>query len=144
MVRRFLLTTALAVFIPGLAPALTSAPIAVEIVGVRSASSVIELAVYDSAESFLEDGQSVATATFDASDGRVAGEVLGLPAGRYAIAVFHDENGNDEFDTNFIGLPTEGYGFSNGATVFLGPPAFDDAAFETGAEGARLTVNLSY
>ena len=44
----------------------------------------------------------------------------GLPAGRFAVAVFHDENDNGEIDTDFLGIPKEGYGFSRGATGMFG------------------------
>ncbi len=138
------MAAALAVSLPGLAPATMGAPVGIEIVGVRSASGNIEIAVYDSAESFLEDGLSIATATIRAADGVTIGELLGLPAGHYAIAVFHDENANNEFDTNFIGLPVEGYGFSNDAAVFLGPPEYEDAAVEITPDGVTLVVNLNY
>lgn len=138
------MATVLAVLLPTLAPATTGAPIGIEIVGVRSAAGNIEIAVYNSAESFLEDGQSIATATFRAADGVTNGELPGLPAGHYAIAVFHDENANNKFDTNFIGLPEEGYGFSNDAAVFLGPPDYEDAAVEIAPEGGVLVVNLNY
>lgn len=49
-----------------------------------------------------------------------------LKAGTYAIRYFHDENENGELDTGTFGIPTEGYGFSNDARGFMGPPSFDD------------------
>ena len=52
-----------------------------------------------------------------------------LPAGRYAVRLFHDTNNNGKMDTNIVGLPTEGYGFSNNAGRF-GPPSFDEAAIK--------------
>ena len=58
--------------------------------------------------------------------------------------MFHDENANNEFDTNFIGLPVEGYGFSNDAAVFLGPPDYEDAVVEITPEGETLVVKLNY
>ena len=48
-----------------------------------------------------------------------------------AIAIFHDKNSNKEFDT-FLAIPTEKYGFSNNAKVFLGPPKFEDASIFVG------------
>lgn len=52
-----------------------------------------------------------------------------LQMGKYAIAIYHDENNNGRFDT-FLGLPREKYGFSNDARVFLGPPKFSEASFD--------------
>ena len=36
-----------------------------------------------------------------------------LPAGVYAVSVFHDENMNQKLDKNFVGVPKEEYGASN-------------------------------
>lgn len=49
-----------------------------------------------------------------------------LPAGEYALRMFHDENGSGDMDTNILGIPTEPYAFSNNAGRF-GPPSFNDA-----------------
>jgi len=50
-----------------------------------------------------------------------------VPAGDYAISVFHDENGNEKIDTNIVGMPKEGFGFSNDAMGTFGPPSFEKA-----------------
>jgi uncharacterized protein (DUF2141 family) len=52
-----------------------------------------------------------------------------VPAGKYAIAVYHDENRNGEMEMNEKGFPLEGYGFSL-KSKFLGKPKFEQAAFE--------------
>ena len=36
-----------------------------------------------------------------------------LPPGEYAAVAFHDGNGNGKVDSNLVGVPTEGFGFSN-------------------------------
>jgi uncharacterized protein (DUF2141 family) len=53
----------------------------------------------------------------------------GLPAGNYAAAILHDENDDQKMNTNFFGLPKEGYGFSNNAMGSFGPPSFERASF---------------
>ena len=52
-----------------------------------------------------------------------------LEYGEYAIRVFHDENENEKIDTNFLGIPTERYGYSNDASSWFGPPSWDKAKF---------------
>ena len=52
-----------------------------------------------------------------------------VPEGRYAIAVYHDENLNGMLDTNEKGIPREGYGFSTKKN-FFGRPKFEQAAFD--------------
>lgn len=52
-----------------------------------------------------------------------------LKYGEYAIRVFQDQNENEKVDTNFLGIPTERYGYSNDASSWFGPPSWDRAKF---------------
>ena len=54
-----------------------------------------------------------------------------LEESNYAIAIFHDKNSNNKFDT-FFSIPKEKFGFSKNARVFLDPPKFEDASFFVG------------
>lgn len=68
-----------------------------------------------------------------------------VPAGEFAVAVLHDENGNLKMDTGFLGMPTEGYGFSRDARRPFGPPSFDDAKLRVApGETREITVHLDY
>lgn len=64
-----------------------------------------------------------------------------LAPGRYAVQVLHDANDNGKLDTNIVGMPTEGYGFSNNPNV-MRRAHFDEAAFELTAEGMTMTISL--
>ena len=64
--------------------------------------------------------------------------------GTYAVVVYHDENANVKFDKNWIGLPIEGYGISNNPTIFLVPPAFEEAKFEALAGPTVVPVEVHY
>ncbi len=60
----------------------------------------------------------------------------------YAVAIYHDENSNNKFDT-FFAIPQEKYGFSNNAPVYFGPPSFEDASFFVKDEGmTKIEINL--
>jgi uncharacterized protein (DUF2141 family) len=61
-----------------------------------------------------------------AKAGTVELRLRNVKPGSYAIAVFHDTNGNGKLDRNFIGLPSEPYGFSNDVGR-RGAPDFDAA-----------------
>ncbi|MEO8590991.1 MAG: DUF2141 domain-containing protein [Flavobacteriales bacterium] len=65
-----------------------------------------------------------------------------LTVGRYAIKAFHDVNDNGKLDTNWIGIPSEPYGFSNDAMGTFGPPSFEQAGFvvKTGANTVRFRM----
>lgn len=65
-----------------------------------------------------------------------------LPAGEYAIAVFHDKNGNGEMDRNFIGLPKEPYGFSNNARGTFGPPKWEKAKVSISEQNFALNIKI--
>ena len=68
----------------------------------------------------------------------------GLPRGAYAVAVIHDENGNNRLDTA-LGIPREGYGFSNDAAVRFGPPKFAAARFDlTATDANRQQIRMRY
>ena len=52
-----------------------------------------------------------------------------LEYGYYAIKVFHDENSNGKLDLNFLGIPTENYGYSNNVSAWFGQPDWEKAKF---------------
>ena len=66
-----------------------------------------------------------------------------LPAGRYGISVFHDADSDGELGTNFLGIPSEGYGFSNDPSATFGPPPWEEVAFDLAADTA-LELTLTY
>ena len=66
-----------------------------------------------------------------------------IPPGTYAIAVIH-ENMNGKLDTNWMGIPKEGYGFSNTTIDEFGAPAFSAASFRYDGQNLNLTIELKY
>ena len=90
------------------------------------------------------DGTTIAAQWRKAQAGTLEFVFGGLPAGRFAVAVFHDENGNEELDTNLLGIPREGYAFSRNARGFAGPPSFDAAAVEVAGERVSTSAALGY
>ena len=109
----------------------------------RSAEGIGRIAVFDQPDAFPR-GTEIAGQEVAAAQGSVTAVFDGLPPGRYAIAFYHDEDGNGEFDTNFVGLPLEGFGFSNDAPGVFGPPAFDDAAIEVSQGLSWASVRVRY
>lgn len=57
-----------------------------------------------------------------------------LPAGEYAISVFHDEDEDGELEKHLLGFPTEKYGFSNNPKITFSAPTFDRCSFELKTE----------
>ena len=67
-----------------------------------------------------------------------------IPPGTYALAVIHDENMNGKIDADWLGIPKEGYGFSNDVKALLGTPSFSAASFKYDGETLDLTISLNY
>ena len=89
--------------------------------------------------------QAKTTRRMNATKGDLKIVIHDLPAGEYAIASYHDENGNGKLDTNALGLPEEGYGFSNDARGMFGPPKFSEAVFEfDGKSDKVIAFSIQY
>ena len=135
---------AAALIVPAFASA---ADLVVRIEGLRSADGDIRVAVHRRAAGvdFPDSAGAVKAAMRPAGE---TGDLVfaGLPPGDYAIAAFHDEDCDGDLNTNLLGIPTEGYGFSNDARGMFGPPGFDAAAFTitAGKDRAAVTVKLGY
>lgn len=56
--------------------------------------------------------------------------ITNLPKGKYAISLYHDENSDKECNLNFLGIPQEGYGFSNNYKPLLSAPSFEDCVID--------------
>ena len=119
----------------------SAATVQVTIANVRSDKGVMQVAVCDEA-TYRKDCRLTATAPAHA--GSMTVDVPDVPSGTWAVLAYHDENGNKKLDTNFVGMPTEGYGFSNGAASRFGPPSFKEAAITVGEGNVPATVTLKY
>lgn len=53
-----------------------------------------------------------------------------LKPGKYGFRYFHDENNNSTMDKSMLGIPKEGFGFSNNAKGTFGPPSFEKWIFD--------------
>ena len=67
-----------------------------------------------------------------------------LKPGNYAVSVLHDENQNKDMDQGRLGIPKEGYGFSNNAMGVMGPPSFKKARFNVPDGDSSITIKMKY
>jgi uncharacterized protein (DUF2141 family) len=117
-----------------------------EIKGFRSDSGQAGCLLFSSRDGFPSKPEKSLRAVFVAIRAKTATcEFASVPAGTYAIAVFHDENGNGKMDRNFVGAPAEGHGASRDAKPgFMSPPSFVDASFAYTGGVLTLQVPLHY
>ncbi|MEW5704457.1 MAG: DUF2141 domain-containing protein [Pseudomonadota bacterium] len=112
---------------------------------IKNRSGIMRFALYDRAIGFPSyEGRFAHLDIAVPKEGVVEAVFADLAPGGYAVAVYHDANGNNKFDSSFFGLPLEGYGFSNNARGFLSAPGFSSAAVALGEEGRTIEIRLSY
>ena len=131
---------ATAVAISAVPPQATGAELEITVENVKSADGALRVGLYASEA----DYRRTAVRALEArpAPGRVAVRFGDLPAGDYAVAMYHDRNGNGKLDSNLIGIPTEPYGFS-GESATVGAPAWGKASIHLAPEGTAITVRLS-
>ena len=120
--------------------------IQVTVTDVRSGRGVVRACMTGNAKAFpkcrgVADAHS---AVVNAREGSVTLTFENVKPGRYAIALLHDENGNNRADRTLGMMPREGFGFSRDAKVRMGPPRFDDAVFDVDTTPRRMAIHMRY
>ena len=110
-------------------PNTTNQDIKIVIQGVRSGKGKIVLAVFKDQEGF-KNKKPIKRLVLNKSEFEGNEIILSLDTGIYGISVLDDENDNNKMDYNFLGIPKEGFGFSNYYHEGLSKPHFDKFKFE--------------
>ncbi len=110
---------------------------------VRSGEGQVKLMLFDREEGFRKEDKARQVLALPAAPGTVKGLFPNLPAGRYAVIAYHDENGNGKLDLRFGMFPIEGHGLSNNPKL-SGPPKFKDAVFEVTETNHQADIRLDY
>lgn len=108
--------------------------LSVQVNNVPSGHGSVKVAVYDSDDSFLSFDQVLRSDSVNADTGSVVLHISDLPAGEYALAIFHDENDNGKLDTNWLGIPREKVAFSKAKMKTFGPPKFKECSFKMSSD----------
>lgn len=122
-----------------------AAKLQVEITGVRNDRGVLLISLYNQEEGFPDNpSRSISKRMLKSAAGKVITEWSELAAGSHAIAVLHDENSDGKMNTNLIGIPIEGFGFSNNKLGLAGPPSFQRASIELKRGFNKTIIKLRY
>ena len=133
--------------IPAIAFSQSSCPgIHVKILNIKNSTGTIACALFESPDGFPAEYLHAATniMVIRIRDKQARCDFEAIAPGTYALAVVHDENMNGKLDTNWLGVPTEGYGFSNDAKTLIGPPSFSAASLPYDGQNLDLTISLHY
>jgi len=123
-------------------PAFAQQQLEVVVKNVKDATGQVRVGLFKDDKTFLKDAWMGKVVKAQAGEVKVIFE--NVPAGTYAISIVHDANENGEMDSNFFGMPKEGFGFSNDAMGTFGPPDFAKASFELGTDKKNLSISLRY
>jgi len=140
---RGLLALALLLLIAGPGGAL-AAELTITVENIRSDQGQIRISVYGSEAEWPDKPAKDMGQAKPAQVGSVVFK-YDLPPGVYAVNAFHDEKDTGKFATNFLGMPLEGYGFSNDVRPnLLSAPSFYKAAFTLLPVGGVIHFKLVY
>jgi uncharacterized protein (DUF2141 family) len=117
----------------------------VEIDGLKNQTGLVCVNVFASSQGFPSDSKRVVSNQCS----KISGTPLkltfdNLKAGNYAVAVIHDKNSDGTLNTNALGIPKEGFGFSRNPAILTGPPKFSDAAFFLAGANTSIQIRLKY
>ncbi len=96
----------------------------IEITGLRNDNGNIMLQLFDANQKVIAEKMNAI------KDKSCIIKIDNLNPGKYGVRYFHDENSDRVMQTNMLGKPTEGYGFSNNVTGSFGPPPFEKWLFD--------------
>lgn len=123
-----------------------SSQLEIKVSNISDARGSLKIALYNDGQHWLDtktEQSPFRVASLPVTDTGNASIVLeDVPAGTYAVSVFHDLDGDGKLDTNFVGFPKEPYGFS-GEPGRFGPPDFEKASFELLQEADSIEVPLN-
>ena len=120
----------------------SAATLTVKITGISKAVGKMAVQLVASQDAY--DGKAKASAAQMLSVSSTEPMTMTFPdlaPGTYAVMVMQDENGNGKLDSNMLGIPKEGYGFSNNPNV-MRKPYFDETKFEVTAADKAIEIEI--
>lgn len=115
-----------------------------QIVGLRSSNGKVHCTLFNSDAFPDDDSKAVKDLIVPIKGSSAECDFDGLAPGEYAIVTFHDENNNGEFDKNFLGIPKEGFAFSNNVRPKLSKPTWDQGKFDYKGGEQTVTIEMIY
>ena len=112
------------------------------ITNVEHDEGYIDIKIYDSKDTFLNEDEAFEAVRKKANKGKVAVPLSKIHEGRIAIVVYHDEDGDGKLKTGLFWRPKEGFAFSNNYNP-KGPPKFKKAAIML-EHGVPVEIELNY
>lgn len=110
--------------------------------GMKNSKGNLKVALANSAQNYKDHKNPFIGKTISIINNQAVASIEDIPFGEYAVKVFHDVDDNNKLNTNFLGMPTEDYGFSNDARGTFGPPSWKDAKFSFYKDSLLIEINI--
>ena len=108
----------------------TLSDLVINVTELENSNGNVNVALYNVEVDFNNPPTPFREITIQANSPITTITISDLPPGEWAFAVYHDENSNLEIDQNFLGIPQEGFAFSNNAFGSFAPPSWEQSKFE--------------
>lgn len=119
-----------------------SKPLTIIVKNLASTTGPVIIGVYKSKNNFLKEEGRLKEYTFQPNGNTLTARITDLTYGEFAMAIYQDENSNGKIDKNMIGIPTEGYAFSNNYRPKVKAPSFNDCRFIYDSSTNTVTMSM--
>ena len=119
--------------------------ISVVVSGIKDNTGSIRCGLFNSADTFPKDGKEIIGVEAPIANGQATCTFNNVPApATYAVAYFKAAPGQTKMKTGMFGMPQDPYGFSRNATIGMGPPSFNSAAYAYSGGAVTFPAAITY
>ena len=119
--------------------------LSIKIDGIKSQKGQVCFSLFSSSQGFpANEKKALKSRCVKVADKYIQTNFGKLKAGSYAVAVIHDANADGTLNSNAIGIPKEGFGFSRNPRILTGPPKFGDSAIFVVGPNTNIYIKLQY
>lgn len=120
-----------------------TAVLTIKISGFEVQQGTVQIGLYNNSSDFPKENREFISLGLIVDSSILVHAIPGLPHGDYSIAIYHDINDDGKCNRNWIGIPTEPFGFSNNVRVRFSAPSFEKTKFIL-QEDTEISINLKH
>ena len=113
-------------------------------VWIKDNNGNIRCGLFISASTFPKDEQKFQGVEAPIANGQSTCTFTNVAPGTYAVAYYKAAPGQTKMNTGMFGSPADPYGFSRNATIGMGPPSFNSAAYSYAGGNTTWPVTITY
>jgi len=107
----------------------------ITVTNIKEVKGTLHIGIYNKKENFPKEKLEYKRLVLPVKSNTLT-HTITLPKGDYAISIYQDQNLDNECNKNWIGYPTEAFGFSNDVKPMLSAPSFSKCMFTVGSSSS--------